>query len=147
MIEVCHNTPGGGGDVRSNEEVIIKLGAQVRHEVILVAAIGDPKGGHIGDAEIVGDHHHQYVPPHRPGHLLGTQPGLRGQVEVVSRPASSALIILDLETVIQQPPVQAVVLPVGVFVETVPALVISYTTSSHHNFDLWGAVRTHLAFL
>ena len=122
MIEVCHNTPGGGGDVGSNEEVIIKLGAQVRHEVILVAAIGDPEGGHVGDAEVVGDHHHQDVPPDRPGHLLGAQPGLRGQVEVVSSPASPALVILDLETLIQQPPVQAVVLPVGVFVETVPAL-------------------------
>ena len=98
LIEVCHNNPGGGGDVRSNEEVIIKLGTQVRDEIILVATISDPEGGHVRDTEVMGDHHHQDVPPHGPRHLLRAEPGLRGHVEVVSCPASAALIILDLET-------------------------------------------------
>ena len=64
LIEVRHNNPGGSGDVRSNKQVIIKLGPQVREEIILVASIRDPEGGHVRDAEVVGDHHHQDVPPH-----------------------------------------------------------------------------------
>ena len=122
LIEVGHNNPARCGNVRGHQEVVIKLGPEVGEEVIIVAAIRDPEGGHVGDAEVVGDHHHQDVPPHRPRHLLGAQPGLRGHVEVVSRPAAPALVILDLKPGVQQPPLEAVVLPVGVFMETVPAL-------------------------
>ena len=47
---------------------------------------------------------------------------LRGHVEVVGGPAAAALVVLDLEPGLQQPPVEAAVISVHVLVQTLPAL-------------------------
>ena len=122
LEERDHHSPRGRGHVSSYQEVVVKVGAQVGHEVVVVLAVRDPEEGRVGDEEIVRDHHDHDVPPGGAGHGVLRQPGLRGHVEVVASPAAPALHVLNLHSLVQQAPAVALVLLLHVALQTVVTL-------------------------
>ena len=107
------------------QQIVVKVLPEVRHEVVVIAAVGDPEQGRVRDEEVVGDHHHHDMPPSGPRHLVLGQPGLGGHIEIVSSPASSTLHILHLQRLVQQGPAVAVVLLLHVALQAVVTLTVN----------------------
>ena len=122
MEEGDHHCPGSRGHVPGYQEVVVKVGPQVGHEVVVVLAVRDPEEGGVGDEEVVGDHHHHDVPPGGARHRVLRKPGLRGHVEVIPSPAAPALHVLHLQGLVQQGPAVALILFLHVALQTVVTL-------------------------